>query len=148
MSTVSEELGRAASERLVVSRGLQPHYKCDECGEDCVPVSDEEARAYRESNPDTAVFQEAVAHAAGPPPVPVLPRLPWPAVDPPVSYEHILQFFDYAHLPDHLQVVSHMFYQLSRRIMDLPRNPERTVALRKLLEAKDAAVRASVARDG
>jgi hypothetical protein len=29
----------------------------------------------------------------------------------------------------------------------LPRNPERTVALRKLLEAKDAAVRAALAKD-
>ena len=32
-------------------------------------------------------------------------------------------------------------------VENLPRNPERTVALRKLLEAKDAAVRAAVARD-
>lgn len=30
---------------------------------------------------------------------------------------------------------------------ELPRNPERTVALRKLLEAKDAAVRARLAKD-
>ena len=29
----------------------------------------------------------------------------------------------------------------------LPRNPERTVALRKLLESKDAAVRALIAKD-
>jgi hypothetical protein len=29
----------------------------------------------------------------------------------------------------------------------LPRNPERTVALRKLLEAKDAAVRAAITAD-
>jgi len=28
----------------------------------------------------------------------------------------------------------------------LPRNPERTVALRKLLESKDAAVRAALAK--
>lgn len=31
--------------------------------------------------------------------------------------------------------------------MGVPRNPERTVALRKLLEAKDAAVRATLAKD-
>ena len=31
-------------------------------------------------------------------------------------------------------------------VRDLPRNPERTVALRKLMEAKDAAVRALVAK--
>jgi hypothetical protein len=30
--------------------------------------------------------------------------------------------------------------------LPLPRNPERTVALRKLLEAKDAAVRALLAK--
>jgi hypothetical protein len=32
-------------------------------------------------------------------------------------------------------------------IETLPRNPERTVALRKLLEAKDAAVRAKLFRE-
>jgi hypothetical protein len=32
-------------------------------------------------------------------------------------------------------------------IETLPRNPERTVALRKLLEAKDAAVRAAITAD-
>jgi hypothetical protein len=62
--------------------------------------------------------------------------------------DHIEQFFAYAHLPPHLQEVSKPFYDLSRVIVDtLPRNPERTVALRKLLEAKDAAVRAKLAVD-
>lgn len=72
--------------------------------------------------------------------------------------EPILQFFAYAHLPPHLQAVSKPFCELARAIVygeaagggddpaplqaALPRNPERTVALRKLLEAKDAAVRA------
>lgn len=57
--------------------------------------------------------------------------------------EPILQFFAYAHLPDHLKTVSMPFKALADVIVDnLPRNPERTVALRKLLEAKDAAVRA------
>lgn len=60
--------------------------------------------------------------------------------------EHISQFFAYEHLPAHLQDVSRPFGELAQRIVDtLPRNPERTVALRKLLEAKDAAVRALVA---
>lgn len=59
--------------------------------------------------------------------------------------EPILQFFDYAHLPPHLQQVSHPFCNLADSIVQtLPRNPERTVALRKLLEAKDAAVRAKL----
>lgn len=57
--------------------------------------------------------------------------------------EPMLQFFDYAHLPASLQEVSRPFNVMAYRLVEnLPRNPERTVALRKLLEAKDAAVRA------
>jgi hypothetical protein len=62
--------------------------------------------------------------------------------------EHILQFFRYDHLPSHLREVSQPFATLANQIATyLPRNPERTVALRKLLEAKDAAVRAAIAKD-
>ena len=62
--------------------------------------------------------------------------------------DHILQFFAYEHLPPHLQTVSRPFGELAASIVEtLPRNPERTVALRKLLESKDAAVRALVAKD-
>lgn len=61
--------------------------------------------------------------------------------------EHILQFFAWQHLPPHLQEVSRPFAELAEEIvLRLPRNQERTVALRKLLEAKDAAVRAMVAK--
>ncbi len=80
--------------------------------------------------------------------------------------EHIMQFFAFEHLPPHLQEVSKPFADLARSIVGdpegvqsdrpfadgrlnrlaLPRNPERTVALRKLLEAKDAAVRARLAQ--
>ena len=57
--------------------------------------------------------------------------------------EPILQFFKFGHLPDDLQGISRPFGTLAHEIvLTLPRNPERTVALRKLLEAKDAAVRA------
>lgn len=57
--------------------------------------------------------------------------------------EAILQFFAYDHLPVHLQAVSQPFCTLAESIVsELPRNPERSTALRKLLEAKDAAVRA------
>lgn len=57
--------------------------------------------------------------------------------------DRMLQFFAYAHLPGHLQAVSKPFGDLAQQIVDtLPSNPERTVALRKLLEAKDCAVRA------
>lgn len=59
--------------------------------------------------------------------------------------EPILQYFAYAHLPAHLQKVSRPFWELAHQLVaDLPRNPERTVALRKLLESKDAAVRAAI----
>ncbi len=62
--------------------------------------------------------------------------------------EHILQFFDWVHLPPKLQAVSAPFCALANDlILLLPRNPERTVALRKLLESKDAAVRACIAKD-
>lgn len=62
-------------------------------------------------------------------------------------HEHIEQFFAYSHLPAHLQEVSKSFSELAAFVLTLPRNPERTVALRKLLEAKDAAVRAKLAVD-
>jgi hypothetical protein len=64
----------------------------------------------------------------------------------PDSEEHPMwQFFAYSHLPEHLQAVSKPFGELANHIMQtLPRNPEQTVALRKLLEAKDCAVRAKL----
>jgi hypothetical protein len=65
-----------------------------------------------------------------------------------MTTDHIMQFFAYAHLPPHLQAVSKPFGIMAQEMVEmLPRNPERTVALRKLLEAKDAAVRALVAKD-
>jgi hypothetical protein len=61
--------------------------------------------------------------------------------------EHILQYFESAHLPPHLRAVSLPFAEMAATmVLTLPRNPERTVALRKLLEAKDAAVRAKLAK--
>lgn len=62
--------------------------------------------------------------------------------------EPIMQFFAYEHLPAHLQEVSRPFGELAKTIVEvLPRNPERTVALRKLLESKDAAVRARLFKE-
>lgn len=59
--------------------------------------------------------------------------------------DSLLQFFDYGHLPKELQAISRQFHGLAYWIVaNLPRNPERTVALRKLLEAKDSAVRAAL----
>ena len=57
----------------------------------------------------------------------------------------ILRYFHYAHLPPGLQPRSKPFCDLAGVIIrTTPRNAERTVALRKLLEAKDAGVRAHV----
>jgi hypothetical protein len=61
------------------------------------------------------------------------------------TVEPLLQFFAYDHLPERLQAVSREFAALAHSIViKLPRNPERTVALRKLLEAKDCAVRSVI----
>ncbi len=63
--------------------------------------------------------------------------------EPAMPQDRMLQFFDYSHLPPKLQAVSSPFGDLATYIVaTLPQNAERTVALRKLLEAKDAAVRA------
>lgn len=61
--------------------------------------------------------------------------------------EPILQFFAYSHLPEKMQAVSKPFCHAAYALVaTVPRNPERTVALRKLLESKDAAVRAFIAK--
>lgn len=56
----------------------------------------------------------------------------------------IMQFFAYGHLPEHLQPTSKLFAELAGELLSLPENAERSVALRKLLEAKDAAIRALI----
>jgi len=62
-----------------------------------------------------------------------------------MTTEPLIQFFATDHLPDHLAEVAVPFCELAHRIvLKLPRNPERTTALRKLLEAKDCAVRARI----
>ena len=58
------------------------------------------------------------------------------------SIAHLLRFFKFAHLPPHLQDVSRPFGELAETIAGGPQNAETTTALRKLLEAKDCAVRA------
>ncbi len=60
--------------------------------------------------------------------------------------EPILKFFTWKHLPDHLQSIARPFAMLADRVVKTTlRSPERTACLRKLLEAKDCAVRAAVA---
>jgi len=55
----------------------------------------------------------------------------------------LMRYFGYAHLPPHLQEVSRPFCELAEQIdaMSVTDGAEQAVALRKLLEAKDAAVR-------
>lgn len=57
--------------------------------------------------------------------------------------EAILKFFRFGHLKEPLQGHSAQFAMLALYILDkVPRSAERTVAFRKLLEGKDACVRA------
>jgi hypothetical protein len=57
----------------------------------------------------------------------------------------ILRHFTYAHLPADLATISEPFCELAFEMAELlPFNAETSTALRKLLEAKDAAVRSQV----
>jgi len=59
--------------------------------------------------------------------------------------EHLIRFFDSSHLPPNLQKVVKPFGDLAASLCeDLQRSPERSAALRKLIEAKDCAVRARI----
>jgi hypothetical protein len=59
------------------------------------------------------------------------------------AVSHALKYFAYDHLPPNLQAISRPFGELAKEVAGrAPDSPETTVALRKLLEAKDAAVRA------
>lgn len=78
-----------------------------------------------------------------------------------MNHDYLLQYFEYEHLPASLQMISKPFCELAHAIVKgdncpesgnctfgnpLPSNPERTASLRKLLEAKDCAVRAALFR--
>ena len=57
----------------------------------------------------------------------------------------IMKFFEYAHLPEHLQVVSKPIGEVAQYLeQTLPDGPEKSAGLRKLLEAKDCLVRAAL----
>ena len=57
----------------------------------------------------------------------------------------MMKYFEYAHLPERLQVVSRPFGELATRMNEaLPDGPEKSAGLRKLLEAKDCMVRAAI----
>jgi len=56
----------------------------------------------------------------------------------------IIRYFAYEHLPDLLQAISRPLCDLAIQMDDLPDGPEKEAGLRKLLEAKDCFVRASL----
>ena len=60
----------------------------------------------------------------------------------------IIQFFKYDHLPPHLQAISEPFAVLALANAAMPTDhpAEMVAGLRKLLEAKDCMVRASLKR--
>lgn len=59
--------------------------------------------------------------------------------------KHIIEYFEYKHLPEHLQAVSKPFSELANAMNEtLIDGPEKSAGLRKLLEAKDCMVRASL----
>jgi hypothetical protein len=59
-----------------------------------------------------------------------------------------MQFFKFEHLPPNLQNTSAAFFHLAQEMdRDLPNGAEKTVCLRKLLEAKDCAVRSLIYKD-
>jgi len=63
---------------------------------------------------------------------------------PPTQVDPIMQHFALEDLPPAVAVVAKPFSELAAHIAaTLPRNAERTVALRKLLESLDSAIRAS-----
>lgn len=57
----------------------------------------------------------------------------------------ILRYFEYDHLPEKLAAVSKPFCNLAHEMaLELPHCAETSAGIRKLLEAKDCAVRAAV----
>lgn len=69
---------------------------------------------------------------------------PAPPIHP--STAQLLELFEYKHLPEHLQLISRLFHDVAWKVAQMPtqRGAEQTTCLRKLLEAKDCAVRMGV----
>jgi excisionase family DNA binding protein len=75
-------------------------------------------------------------------PLRILPRTGRTMMHP--STQAILRYFEYAHLPEHLQRYSEPFHTLAQQFAAELDGPELTAGLRKLLEAKDCIVRAAL----
>lgn len=68
---------------------------------------------------------------------------PWQDRHPSVA--HFGPLFGFDHLPDRLQRISAPFAELAVQLLALvPNGPELSAGLRKLLEAKDCAIRAAL----
>lgn len=60
-----------------------------------------------------------------------------------------IKFFEYSHLPSHLQEISKPIGDLAQKLeAELPDGPEKSAGMRKLLEAKDCFVRAAIEKRG
>ena len=60
----------------------------------------------------------------------------------------VAKYFKYDHLPEHLQEVSKAVAELAKLMEDtLPDGAEKSAGMRKLLEAKDCFVRASLEKE-
>jgi hypothetical protein len=66
------------------------------------------------------------------------PEIDWEKLE---ARDRMMKYFHYGHLKPELREVSKMYFELACSLLDEPEGPERTVALRKLLESKDCAVR-------
>lgn len=59
--------------------------------------------------------------------------------------ERMMKWLSYEHLPPEVQEIVQTYHNVGMFICHtIPAGPERTVALRKLVESKDCAVRASI----
>lgn len=59
--------------------------------------------------------------------------------------ENIMKYFSFDHLPPHLQDVSRNFFNLANYVeKTMPNCSQKNLALQKILEAKDCAVRCNV----
>ena len=97
-------------------------------------------RAAEAAAADSAAFQNAVDEQRKPAPEPFMGRAGARESEP---AERLLQFFAYAGDAEEQRDITMMYYQLARRIIDKRGpGPERTTALRKLLESRDAVLRA------
>lgn len=68
--------------------------------------------------------------------------------DKPSPSQRILKFFSFDHLPAQLQIISKPLHDLAVKMdEELPESAEKTVGLRKLLEAKDCFVRAALEKE-